>query len=316
MKSALVVGIDHYQRSPLEGCVNDAQRISELLSRNEDRSPNFWTQLLISSTEHITRSTLKSNVSRLFSCVADIAVFYFAGHGIVNNLGGYLVTQDAVRYEEGVSMVEILTMANQSQSREIVVILDCCHSGAFGAVPAITSEYAHLREGISVLCASRSSEFALEQGGYGVFSSLIYEALYGGATNLLGAVTVADVYAFVDRNLPHWHQRPLFKCNVSRLTPLRSCDPTIDSSILSLLPVYFPTPDYQFTLDPSYELAAERPDEGKIKTFTVLKAYRAAGLVEPVGAEDMYFAALAFKACRLTKLGQYYWYLVPARQSR
>jgi hypothetical protein len=36
MKLALIVGIDHCERAPLGGCVNDAIAIEEALSRNRD----------------------------------------------------------------------------------------------------------------------------------------------------------------------------------------------------------------------------------------------------------------------------------------
>lgn len=313
MKIALIVGIDHYPGSMLEGCVNDAQEINKVLSVNDDHSPNFSSELLVSSDKDITRSILKETINRLFSCDADVAVFYFAGHGTVNNLGGYLVTQDAKKYDEGISMVEVLTMANQSRSREVVIILDCCHSGAFGAVPAISNDKAHLREGVSVLCASRSYESALEQSGYGIFSALVCEALYGGASNLLGDVTVADVYAFVDRNLKLWDQRPLFKCHVSKLTPLRKCDATIDLSILRLLPDFFPSPDYEYFLSMGYE-PSDNDERKQVEEFVAFRAYRAAGLLMPVGAVDMFRAALESKPCKLTKLGQYYWHVAKARR--
>jgi hypothetical protein len=314
LRIALVVGINHYQDSMLKGCINDAQEINKVLSINDDLSPNFSTKLLVSSDEPITRSVLRENIDHLFSCDAEIAVLYFAGHGTINNLGGYLVTQDAKRYDEGVSMVDVLTMANQSRSREVVIILDCCHSGALGALPAIANDKAHLREGVSVLCASRPYEYALERGGYGLFSALVCEALYGGASNLLGIVTVADVYAFVDRNLKPWDQRPLFKCHVSTLAPLRKCDPTIDLSVLRLLPNYFQSPDYEFPLNPSYEPSSDYRDPENEEIFGVLKAYRAAGLLVPIDEVHMYFAAMHSKSCKLTKLGKYYWHLAKARR--
>lgn len=40
-KKALVVGIDAYPSCPLNGCVNDAKEIKELLETNGDGSPNF-----------------------------------------------------------------------------------------------------------------------------------------------------------------------------------------------------------------------------------------------------------------------------------
>jgi hypothetical protein len=306
----LIVGIDHYNNSQLTGCVNDALQLNEVLSKNYDSSPNFACKLLISSNGEITRSGLKGYINQLFSSNADMAVFYFAGHGTANNLGGYIVTQDAEKYDEGVPMLDILTMANQSSIREAVIMLDCCHSGAFGAIPTIANDKVLLREGVSVLCASRATEPAIEQGGSGIFSALVCEALYGGASNLIGDVTVADVYSFVSRNLGPWDQTPLFKCHVSKLIPLRRCDPTIDRSTLRLLPKYFKSPDDEFRLNPSYEFTSPSysgKETGEI--FDHLKTCRAAGLLMPVGEVSMYSAAINSKSCRLTKLGQYYWNL-------
>lgn len=307
---ALIVGIDHYSNSQLTGCVNDALRLSKLLSSNYDFSANFDCRLLVSSKIEVTRSVLRAHINQLFSFDADMAVFYFSGHGTANNLGGYIVTQDAEKYDEGVPMLDVLTMANQSKIKEIVIMLDCCHSGAFGALPAIANDKALLREGVSVLCASRATEPAIEQEGSGVFSALVCEALYGGASNLVGDVTVADVYAFASRNLGPWDQTPLFKCHVSNLIPLRRCDSTIDRSTLRRLPEYFISPDSEYYLNPSYEFTSPSysgKETGEI--FDHLKAYRAAGLLMPVGEVSMYFAAMNSKACRLTKLGQYYWNL-------
>lgn len=41
MRKALVVGIDQYPSCPLHGCCNDADSITNILSQNEDGSPNF-----------------------------------------------------------------------------------------------------------------------------------------------------------------------------------------------------------------------------------------------------------------------------------
>jgi hypothetical protein len=307
-KAALVVGIDHYDSSPLSGCVHDAYQISRVLSTNHDNSPNFGCRLLISSNERITRSILKESLGLLFSLDADMSLFYFSGHGTANNLGGYLITQDAETYDEGVAMTDVLTMANQSSIRQIVIILDCCQSGAFGTLPAISNDKAVLREGISVLCASRSTESAFEENGSGVFSVLVLESLYGGASNIIGEVTVADIYAFVDHNLGLWDQRPLFKCHVSTLIPLRKCDPTIELSVLRLLPVYFKSPDDEYPLGPAYEVASHEENEEQRRVYSHLRAYRAAGLLKPVGT-SMYFAAMKYGSCRLTTLGKYYWSL-------
>ena len=310
MRRALVVGIDDYPKSPLSGCVNDANRMREVLSRNDDGSPNFDCKTIVAPSSEVTRPILKRNVEDLFAKEADVALFYFSGHGTANDLGGFLVTQDAEQYDEGVSMRDVLILANGAAIKEIVIILDCCHSGAFGQVPEIDNSQTLLREGVSVLAASRASEVSVEVGGGGVFTLLVYDALTGGAADICGNVTVAGVYTYVDQTLGAWEQRPLLKSHVSKLIPLRKCSPVIEPAILRLLPGYFTTPDAEFLLDPSFEPSAEPRNEVNEKIFANLQKFRATRLVVPVGEEHMYYAATRSKSCKLTPLGRFYWKLV------
>src|SRR5918995_2798331 len=122
MRRALCVGIDHYPQAPLNGCVNDAEAIERLLSRDEDGSLNFDTMLLTSDRETVTRACLRERIKSLLADPADVALLYFSGHGTENDLGGYLVTSDADAYDEGVWLTEVLTWANESRAGETVVI--------------------------------------------------------------------------------------------------------------------------------------------------------------------------------------------------
>jgi uncharacterized caspase-like protein len=76
----------------------------------------------------VTRPILRESLDLLFRDPVDIALFFFSGHGTVNNLDGYLVTQDAKKYDQGVSMSDILKLANDSKASEVVILLDCCYS--------------------------------------------------------------------------------------------------------------------------------------------------------------------------------------------
>ena len=312
MKRALIVGIDDYSWAPLKGCVNDANRVSRVLARDEDGDPNFTCKLLVAppgTPNTVTRPVLRKALEEALTQPADVALFYFSGHGTVNNLGGFLVTQDAAQYDEGVSMRTVLELANKAPIKEVVIGLDCCHSGELGKVPEIENDSAVLREGVSVLTASRDSQTAMETGGNGVFTSLVCDALEGGAADVCGKVTVASVYAYVDQALGAFDQRPLFKAHVSRLLSLRRCRPAIPLEILRLLPEYFPKPDYDFPLDSRYEPDALPKDPERERVFGHLRQYHAARLLVPVGQEYMYHAATNSKSCRLTPLGRYYWQL-------
>ena len=68
-----------------------------------------------------TKSKLKTMIVELFSGDNDTALLYFSGHGFLNELGGYLVTPDHAKYDEGISMNEILILANNSKSKDKII---------------------------------------------------------------------------------------------------------------------------------------------------------------------------------------------------
>ena len=206
-------------------------------------------------------------------------------------------------------MTDLITIANQSPARERIIILDCCHSGAMGQLPAVNNDMALLKEGVSILSACRESEGAVEDVEGGLFTSLICDALDGGAADVCGKVTVAGIYAYVDEALGGWDQRPLFKIHVSKLVPLRNCSPAVSPEILRKLPEYFKRSADEHPLDPSYEPTAEPHNPDHEKIFGHLQSMRAARLITPVGEEHLYFAAMNSKSCRLTALGAHYWRL-------
>lgn len=308
-KIALIVGIDDYPSAPLSGCVNDAQRIGELLRHHYDDAPNFGCRVMVSTREKITRPGLREAVDTLFSKPADIALLFFAGHGTANNLGGCLVTQEAEKHDEGISMTDVLTYATSSPAREKIIILDCCHSGAFGQLPAIDNKVM-LAEGVSILTASRDTENAVEANGGGLFTTLVCDALRGGAADVVGKVTIAGIYAYLDEALSGWEQRPLFMSHVSKLVTVRNCAPTVPLKVLRQLAGYFPQPGHEYPLDPSYEPDAEPHDADHERIFGNLQKMRAGRLIEPVGEDHMYYAAIRSKPCRLTPLGRFYWHRV------
>ncbi len=318
MRRALCVGIDEYGDSSLRGCVSDATSMATVLGRHQDGSPNFDCRLLTAplgaGVEIVTRPLLREHLARLFKDPAEIALLHFSGHGTVNNLDGYLVSQDAKIYDEGVAMAEILKLANESNAREVVILLDCCFSGSLGNPPAVDNARALLREGLSILTASRGDQPSVEVAGGGVFTSLVVDALEGGAADLLGSVTAPAIYAYIEAALGAWEQRPLFKSHVSRLLSLRCCIPPIDRSILRDLPKLFPLPAEDIPLDPSFEPTAQANDHNKVALFSKLQALNRVHLVVPIDAPHMYEAAMQSKGCRLTPSGRYYWRL--ARDAR
>ena len=74
--------------------------------------------------------------------------------------------------------------------------------------------------------------------------------------------------------------------------------------------IIIPNPKARHRLDPGYEFTSKQPDRAKVSIFKTLQEFARVGLVVPVGARHMYYAAMKSKACRLTPLGGHYWKLV------
>jgi hypothetical protein len=314
VKRAVIFGIDDYAAAPLSGCVNDALNVAKLLARHANGTPNFECGTFTSRDYEITRSFLKDGIEKLFSPLASSALLYFSGHGTATNLGGYLVTQDAQRFDEGLSMTDILALANKSTVPEIVIVLDCCYSGKFGQVPMMDNNSCVLREGLTILTASHGSQLAYQRNGSSLFTALFCAALEGGAADVLGKVTVANSYAYIDQSLGSFEQRPLFMAHLTTVTTLRQAEPTVDPAILRKLPEYFPAQDDLYPLDESYEPEVEPHVEKHEAIFAEFQKCRAARLLEPVGEDHLYWAAMRRKSCRLTPLGKFIWSL--AKQGR
>lgn len=328
VRKALIVGINDYPApiSSLHGCINDALAMKGVLDTHGNGDPNFEVKELLSSNTVITRPVLKGAIEALFSDNNDIALLYFSGHGFIDSNGGYLVTTDAQKYDAGVSMDEILNAAIHSKAKDKVIILDCCHSGAFAAPAIIGNNASMLSEGMSVLTASRDSESALEVNGNGVFTSLVVSALQGGAADVRGHITPGSIYAYVDQALGLWdQQRPIFKTNVTRFTSLRTIQPRVPHATLRKLVDYFPAPQEEHRLDPSYEFTNSKDtlppvikeptaNPAKVAIMKDLQQLVSVGLIAPVGEEHMYFAAMNSKSCRLTALGAHYLNLVKKKK--
>lgn len=316
MKKALLVGIDNYPSSPLHGCINDVNSLERTIEAHGDGSPNFEVRV---AKDISTKSVLKKLIVDLFSGSADTVLFYFSGHGFLNELGGYIVTPDHQKYDEGISMNEILILANQSKAKDKIIILDCCNSGAISTSPQGAGSI-ELSEGLSILTASRDDESAVAVNGHSVFTNLLLGALNGGAADLRGHISPGGVYSYIDQALGAWEQRPVFKTNVSRFTSLRKIDPQVPLATLRKVVDYFPSSDVEFALDPSFEdtnkdtvphkVIEPCANEINVSIFKDLQKLQSVGLIIPVNTDYMYFAAMESKSCKLTALGSHYWRLV------
>jgi hypothetical protein len=321
MRKALVIGIDNYERFPLTGCVNDAVKVGSLLEVNGDGSPNFEVKYLTSNEQLVSSATLDASIRQLFSGEAETALLFFAGHGIVNQEtnSGYIVSQNGAAGAWGISLSEILHLANTAHPKikSTVIILDSCQSGYAGEVSGLSSSgnVSFIGNGVTILTACHRDGTADELNGHGIFTDILIDGLQGSAADICGRITPAAIYSHVDQTLGAWDQRPIYKANVQTFVVLRKIHPKIPLDVLRRLPEYFPDPTHVFSLDPSYEpdrgdeterLRSIHVNEDNVRCYRELQMCNRYGLIMPVGQPHMWHAAVYATGCSLTALGAHY----------
>ena len=323
-RRALLVGIDNYANvSSLTGCVADAEALGDLLQQHEDGTPNYNCKYLLGNSQtgqQIPRPLLRSALRDLFDYSGDV-LLYFSGHGAFIDRGGYLATSDAQLDDLGIPVDEVLVLANKSAARDIILILDCCHSGAIGNPAIINTQssgtpFAIIRENLTIIAASRSDEVSIEAGGHGLFTSAVLDALCGGAADPMGYVTAPAIYSYAERRFGAWDQRPVYKSHTTGVTIVRECAPLIDRLKLRELIELFPSQEFKLQLDPEHEPEDEYGNmhapinESKLRVARILKEYRNAGLIKSsVPGEQLFWTARFNHTVELTPRGREYWWL-------
>ncbi|MEV5824803.1 caspase family protein [Spirillospora sp. NPDC052242] len=225
-KLALVAGVSSYEgRWPaLKNCVNDAEEVAEALAFKEY---GFHVDLLLN--EQVTKSAILRWLLEVKSSGAESILFYFAGHGVVDEIGSFLVTHDNQEFDEGINLATLLSVAEppDESSTQVIIILDCCHSGfaASTGPNALSSRQisnsdvqAVVRQSdpsavVIAACAPEQKAIESSNLGHGVFTHHLLNALLGYAADHVGDVTVHSLYDVVSRDMASTdglRQEPVF----------------------------------------------------------------------------------------------------------
>lgn len=312
MKKSLVIGIDFYPNLVnLNGCVKDACSVESILKRNGDGTLNFDVELLTCTSEKnlISKTILIEKIKDLFKNNNDISLLYFAGHGYTNEGHGYIITSECKQGEDGIRMEDIMEIVNKSKILNKILIFDCCHAGEI-ATNIYFNSISTIGDGVTILSACTKGQYAEENSRGGVFTNLLVDALNGGAANIIGQISPGSVYSHIDQSLSAWEQRPVFKTNVERFISLRNVTPAISLNDLRKITEFFNNPNDEFKLNPSFEFTHESAIEENVKSFKILQKMHGLNLIRPVNEEFMFYAAINNDCCKLTTLGEHYWYLV------
>ncbi len=131
---AFIIGIDAYTRvSPLSTAVSDAQTLA-LVLKNQQNFQVYPPLLNATGAEIRTllRQTMPETVGK-----NDRVFFYFAGHGIAadgeDGPAGYLIPADGdpLDRQTFIPMQDLQEALDSLPCRHLLLVLDCCFSGAF-----------------------------------------------------------------------------------------------------------------------------------------------------------------------------------------
>lgn len=144
----------------------------------------------------------------------DQLLIYLSCHGVLDQRGRlYYAATDTRRYRAAATAVASAWLNERLEdcrARSQIVILDCCHSGAFASGAkgesdlALEQRFKPHGRGRIVLTASRATEYSFEgdqQSGVGmrsVFTKAIVEGLRTGDADLDqdGSITVSEIYRY------------------------------------------------------------------------------------------------------------------------
>jgi uncharacterized caspase-like protein len=156
----------------------------------------------------------------------DLLLLYVSGHGVLSqNRRFYLATATtALRFVRSTAIEDsfVNDVMQQSRARSIVLMLDCCHSGAFGKglMPksALSVDVEHRFEGRGRITLSASTElqYAFEESDpatginelgqvapSSLFTRSVVEGLRSGDADIDedGEISVDDLYDYVCRRI-------------------------------------------------------------------------------------------------------------------
>lgn len=225
-RKAFVVGIDEYDKKPLHNCINDARDIAEILKMSE-----YGFDVTTLYNQDATRRNVLLSLNALFEGDTEFALFYFAGHGVVSSLGTYLACHDMDDVDLGIDLDTLrrLIVSKTRDDLSIVVILDCCHSGAASIRGGfdvdtrnmtngdVNTSVPFLGVGNVVIAACKPEQYAQEDHalGHGVFTYYMLEGMYGDAADHEGKVTIPRLFDYVAHHFKNRiNQSPVFKGDI------------------------------------------------------------------------------------------------------
>ena len=216
-KFALIIGNSEYEDASLSQLVTPDADVDALARVLQDPEIGGFDEVTPLVNE--PSATIRLAIARFFAKMKrdDLLLLYFSGHGVRDDHGNlYLAVNDTehdLLSGTAVPAAFITHEMDRSRSRRQVLILDCCHSGAFGqgakAVTGASVGTATAFEGTGsgrvVLTATDATQYAWEgddvigEAENSVFTHYLIQGLQTGEADAdaNGRITLDELYEYV-----------------------------------------------------------------------------------------------------------------------
>jgi len=206
---------DSHNLPSLEGPVND---VTLLRSALEDNRIGMFAPGNVTVRPERTSHELIRALDDFFTPATrdDVLLLYYSGHGVLDHTATLFLCARDTRVDRlrgtAISSQRLNELIDASAANRIVIILDCCHSGAFKGAADLTG--ALTGQGRYVLTSCRGRELANDAtvaNHASLFTDFIVRGLRGEAPHDPGSeyLTVEELYEYVrDSLLEHGRQRP------------------------------------------------------------------------------------------------------------
>jgi formylglycine-generating enzyme required for sulfatase activity len=216
-KFALIIGNSEYEDPNLARLTAPGEDVNDLAAVL--RAPAIGGFDQVTTLVNELSATIRRAIARFFALKTadDLLLLYFSGHGVLDDRGElFLATKDTERdlvRGTAIPASYITGEMDGSRSRRQVLVLDCCHSGAFtrgskgvvGASVGTASAFEGTGYGRVVLTATDATQFAWEgdrvigQAENSLFTHYLIQGLQTGEADIDadGRITLDNLYDYV-----------------------------------------------------------------------------------------------------------------------
>ena len=225
--NALIIGVNEYTNKcfkDLSAVSNDVAAMLQILNN----SPCQY-QISCLTGKNATNAKITKALSHFFNSDEDDVLFLFwAGHGTTSHFIA-CDTDPSNMEETAIGLQNLADTIEQSQSRAVVVVLDCCHAGAI-ARGTSHFELNIQGDGKVIMASSDYMQNSYESPGigHGHFTYCFLEGLRGGAASDLGLVTVTGLHDYICEEiskLSNSKQTPVLKATLAGQFILNKIEP-------------------------------------------------------------------------------------------